>query len=129
MSLRARLLIVIAIVLVTYAVTAMFVVGNQQQRFDEARRYVDLVRGSPEADPEHQAGLSSAIGNLMYAQGSYEEAEAEHRRALASWESVKYVRILPGEFSPESGELTPSLKVKRKVVAERHADTIESMYR
>ncbi len=47
---------------------------------------------------------------------------------LASWESVKYVRILPRDFSTETGELTPSLKVKRKVVASRYADVIESMY-
>jgi long-chain acyl-CoA synthetase len=47
---------------------------------------------------------------------------------LASWESIKYVRILPGDFSTETGELTPSLKVKRKVVATRYADVIESMY-
>jgi long-chain acyl-CoA synthetase len=48
---------------------------------------------------------------------------------LASWESLKYVGILPRDFSTESGELTPSLKVKRKVIASRYADTIESMYR
>ena len=48
---------------------------------------------------------------------------------LASWESLKYVRVLPNDFSVESGELTPSLKVKRKVVAARYADVIESMYR
>ncbi len=48
---------------------------------------------------------------------------------LASWESVKYVRVLPGDFSTETGELTPSLKVKRKVIATRYADVIESMYR
>jgi long-chain acyl-CoA synthetase len=48
---------------------------------------------------------------------------------LASWESLKYVRILPHDFSTETGELTPSLKVKRKVVASRYADMIESMYR
>jgi long-chain acyl-CoA synthetase len=48
---------------------------------------------------------------------------------LASWESLKYVRILPQDFSTESGELTPSLKVKRKVIAARYADVIESMYR
>jgi long-chain acyl-CoA synthetase len=50
-------------------------------------------------------------------------------RHLASWESIKYVRILPHDFSTETGELTPSLKVKRKVVASRYADVIESMYR
>ena len=48
---------------------------------------------------------------------------------LASWESVKYVRVLPSDFSTETGELTPSLKVKRKVIATRYADVIESMYR
>ncbi|MGH7894139.1 MAG: AMP-dependent synthetase/ligase [Candidatus Binatia bacterium] len=48
---------------------------------------------------------------------------------LPSWESIKYVRVLPGDFSPETGELTPSLKVKRKVVGQRYADVIESMYR
>ncbi len=47
---------------------------------------------------------------------------------LASYESIKYFRVLPRDFSIETGELTPSLKVKRKVVAERYADTIASMY-
>jgi long-chain acyl-CoA synthetase len=58
------------------------------------------------------------------------EAEvAAMNQHLASWESIKYVRVLPGDFSPETGELTPSLKVKRKVIATRYADVIESMYR
>jgi long-chain acyl-CoA synthetase len=48
---------------------------------------------------------------------------------LASFESVKQFRILPHDFSTETGELTPSLKVKRKVVAERHGNLIEDMYR
>lgn len=47
---------------------------------------------------------------------------------LASYEQVKYFRILPSDLTPESGELTPSLKVKRKVVAERHQSLIEEMY-
>jgi long-chain acyl-CoA synthetase len=47
---------------------------------------------------------------------------------LPSYETLKYFRILPTDFSVESGELTPSLKVKRKVVAERYGDIIEEMY-
>jgi len=53
----------------------------------------------------------------------------EVNKQLASYESVKYFRILPRDFSQEAGELTPSLKVKRKVVTERYRDTIEEMYR
>jgi len=77
-------------------------------------------------------GLSVAAGDLATHPEVQKLIEAEVAAAnqhLASWESIKYVRILPNDFSPESGELTPSLKVKRKVVATRYADIIESMYR
>ncbi|MEB2285496.1 MAG: hypothetical protein B6D46_16245 [Polyangiaceae bacterium UTPRO1] len=47
---------------------------------------------------------------------------------LASYESIKYFRILERDFSQEAGELTPSLKVKRKVVTERYRDVIDEMY-
>jgi len=47
---------------------------------------------------------------------------------LASYESVKYHRILPHDFSVETGELTPSLKVKRKVINERFHELIEELY-
>ena len=47
---------------------------------------------------------------------------------LASYESIKYHRILPHDFSIEGGELTPSLKVKRKVITEKYRDLIEQMY-
>jgi long-chain acyl-CoA synthetase len=53
----------------------------------------------------------------------------EVNRHLASYESIKYFRIAPHEFSQETGELTPTLKVKRKVVAQKFAELIEDMYR
>ncbi len=53
---------------------------------------------------------------------------AAANRHLASYESVKYHRVLPHDFSVETGELTPSLKVKRKVVAEKYRDLIQQMY-
>jgi len=49
-------------------------------------------------------------------------------RELASYESIKYFHIVPGDLSVEGGELTPSLKVRRKVVAERYRREIEGMY-
>ena len=48
---------------------------------------------------------------------------------LASYAKIKKFALLPAEFSQESGELTPTLKLKRKVVAEKYEDILESLYR
>ncbi len=48
---------------------------------------------------------------------------------LSRFERVKKFTILPEDFSVDTGELTPSLKVKRKVVLEKFADLIDAMYR
>lgn len=52
----------------------------------------------------------------------------EVNKTLASYESVKYFRTVPEPFSVESGILTASLKVKRKVVEQRYSALIEEMY-
>nr|MBA3298647.1 long-chain fatty acid--CoA ligase [Thermoleophilaceae bacterium] len=43
-------------------------------------------------------------------------------------EQIKKFAILPQDFTQETGELTPTLKVKRNVVNERHAGAIEALY-
>jgi long-chain acyl-CoA synthetase len=47
---------------------------------------------------------------------------------FARVEQVKKIAILPQDLSQESGELTPTLKVKRAVVAQKHEDAIEQLY-
>ncbi len=47
---------------------------------------------------------------------------------LASYERIKRFVILPRDFSIEHGELTPTLKVKRKEVTEKYKDLLEGMY-
>ncbi len=47
---------------------------------------------------------------------------------LASFESIKKTIILPREFTIESGELTPSMKIKRKVVVENYKKELEALY-
>jgi long-chain acyl-CoA synthetase len=49
-------------------------------------------------------------------------------RDLASFEVPKKLHLLPSDFSVETGELTPTLKVKRRVVEQRHRDAIEKLY-
>lgn len=57
------------------------------------------------------------------------EIVAEANAHLASYESIKKFKILPKDFTVESGELTPSLKVKRKVVDTRYKNEIEDLYK
>lgn len=47
---------------------------------------------------------------------------------LASYEQIQYFALLPRELTLESGELTPTLKVRRRVVMEKYRSVIESLY-
>ena len=58
----------------------------------------------------------------------YEEIVEALNRDLSQFERIKKFRVLPREFSIESGELTPTMKVKRKVVEKNWAAEIEEMY-
>jgi long-chain acyl-CoA synthetase len=60
--------------------------------------------------------------------GLYKEIVDALNRDLAQFERIKKLAILPVEFSVASGELTPSLKVKRKVIEERYREEIEALY-
>jgi long-chain acyl-CoA synthetase len=47
---------------------------------------------------------------------------------LARYEKVKKVALLENEFTIEGGELTPTLKIKRRVIDEKYKDVIEKLY-
>jgi long-chain acyl-CoA synthetase len=47
---------------------------------------------------------------------------------LGNWEQVKKIILLPREFTIDAGELTPTLKLKRKPITQRFADRIEALY-
>ena len=47
---------------------------------------------------------------------------------LAQYEKVKRIALLENELTIEGGELTPTLKVKRRVVDEKYKDVIDRIY-
>lgn len=56
------------------------------------------------------------------------QAVSETNSQLGSWESIKRYEVLPVEFTVEGGDLTPSLKLKRKLLDKKFADRIEALY-
>jgi len=57
-----------------------------------------------------------------------EHAVEEVNRDLSRYEQIKRFAIVSREFSAEEGEVTPTLKLKRRVIEERFADEIEQLY-
>ena len=58
----------------------------------------------------------------------FDDVVADVNADLAPHEQVKRFALLPAEFTIATGELTPTLKVKRNIVSDRWADAIERLY-
>jgi long-chain acyl-CoA synthetase len=58
----------------------------------------------------------------------YKSIVQQVNKTLANFETIKRVKIVPEEWGLESGELTPSLKLKRRVIYERYAKEVASFY-
>ena len=56
------------------------------------------------------------------------EIQTRCNARVASYQTIKKIRILPVEFTVESGEVTPTMKIKRNVVSERYKDEIAAFY-
>ncbi|HEX2283992.1 MAG TPA: long-chain fatty acid--CoA ligase [Mycobacterium sp.] len=57
-----------------------------------------------------------------------DQAIKEANQAVSKAEAIRKFRILPVDFTEDTGELTPTMKVKRKVVAQKFASDIEALY-
>jgi len=58
----------------------------------------------------------------------YAEIVREVNGSLANFESLKRFRVVADEWTQESGELTPSMKLKRRVITSRYAALINALY-
>jgi long-chain acyl-CoA synthetase len=58
----------------------------------------------------------------------YGEIIREVNGSLANFETLKRFRLVTEEWTQESGELTPSLKLKRRIITARYAELIAAIY-
>ena len=72
-----------------------------------------------------EAEVGRANGEV---QALVEQAVEDVNRNLSRHEQIKRFAIVSREFSPEEGEVTPTLKLKRRVIEKRFADEIERLY-
>ncbi len=77
---------------------------------DKADMSVDELR----ADPDVVAAVQGAVDDA--------------NKAVSKAEAIKTFRILPADLTIEGGELTPTLKVKRSIVASKYATVIDDIY-
>ena len=77
---------------------------------------------------EHPFPGMAGIANDTRIRTRIEEDVVRLMEPFAQWERVKVIRILPEPFSIEKGELTPTLKLKRKPISERYAAEIAGIY-
>jgi long-chain acyl-CoA synthetase len=75
-----------------------------------------------------QRGLSGEPHENEEIRAAIQKAVDETNAHFARVEQVKKFAILPEQLTVEGGELTPTLKVRRNVVAERYSEVIESLY-
>ena len=59
---------------------------------------------------------------------AYAEIVREVNGSLANFENLKRFRVVADEWSQETGELTPSMKLKRRVITERYAALVDALY-
>jgi long-chain acyl-CoA synthetase len=101
----------------------------------EGRKYVTaLIALDPEAIQAWAAENGMADGSYAELVGSKEVHDFiegfvnNANKQLERWETIKKFEILPSELSIDDGEITPSLKIRRKAVEKKYQHMLNSLY-
>jgi long-chain acyl-CoA synthetase len=94
--------------------TALIVLDEEAAPAWAAARGIDGDLPALAAHPAIREELSSAV--------------ASANEALSRVEQIKYFHVVDRPWTAESGELTPTLKLRRRVIVERYAEAIERLY-
>jgi long-subunit acyl-CoA synthetase (AMP-forming) len=110
------------------ALASVAVVGDR-------RKYVAALLT---LDPERLPAQAKAVGSpartpaeasrcATFQRWLEHQVERVNRR-FARFETIKRFHVLPGQFTVDGGELTPTLKLKRRVILQKYATEIDSLY-
>jgi long-chain acyl-CoA synthetase len=107
---------------------SQFVVFGEERNF-----VVALITLDPDAVTgwAEKSGVRGSYGEIVASDACQRMVSGyveELKRRLNRWETIKKWKILDHDLSVESGELTPSMKVKRNVVEDNHASVIDGFY-
>jgi long-subunit acyl-CoA synthetase (AMP-forming) len=84
----------------------------------DARKYLAALIVPDALEKAADAGFIAHVGREI------EKVNGQ----LAKYETIKKFKVLKTQFTVDSGELTPTLKLKRKVVAQRYAREIDELF-
>jgi long-chain acyl-CoA synthetase len=109
---------------------------SQAMAVGDAKPFIAaLITIDPEAfdgwKQRNSKETSASVGDLATDPDLVAEIDLaikEANQAVSKAEAIRKFRILPVDFTEDTGELTPTMKVKRKVVAQKFATDIEALY-
>jgi long-chain acyl-CoA synthetase len=108
---------------------SQIVVHGDQRNYCTALIAVDAEAIQPWAE---QNGLAEVPYEALVQRSEVRALFAGHikelNERLPRWETIKDFTILPADLTIEAGELTPSLKLKRRVVEQKYGDLLDAMY-
>ena len=109
-------------------ISQVVIIGDQR-KFLTALIVPDFEALKPWAEKQGKGDLSNAeLAEDPDVRALVEAELQEQNQDLARYEQIGTFTLLPDEFTLEGGELTPTQKVKRRVIHDKYSDEIESMY-
>lgn len=87
------------------------------------------VVGKYAADEGHAFETNEELIALDVVKDIYKKEIRNFSKDLASHEKIRDFRLVPNEFTVETGEITPTLKVKRRVISDKYGHLIEDIFR
>jgi len=110
------------------AIKARSPLVGQAVVFGDKRPYCVALL-TPSEDAVRKFGKDGVLTDAAPVRAEIARAIQALNAGLAPYETIKAFALLPADFTEASGELTPSMKVKRKVVIDRYRAAIEELYK